>query len=372
MIDFTDFFETDFFRFQPKENHPLLYQHKIKTAIAQLEDLEEVDIVLLGCHAMTSHHEIHVSNIIREELYQLYDWHPTIKIIDLGTILPHSEDASTPKVLEAVLTELHRLRKVTILIGGTQDYTLHQYAPFKKSQQPIEISIIDQAIDLKDKEIIDEESYLMDLLLSPDNYVRHLNLIGFESYHTNPHMLETLDKLRFDCYRVGRVREDFTTLEPVFRQSSIVSLDLNVLKSSEGIFYKNPSPNGLFGDELCALAKYAGMSDYIASFGIYGYCPEMDDQRIGAKLIAQIIWYFIDGFHFGQKEVQYESNPNAYIEYHVEVLTYPILFIKSKRTERWWMQLLDKSFVPCSSEDYLMASQGHFPDLWLRAQERIT
>ncbi len=373
MIDFTDFFEADSFKkAYTSELSTLQCGFKMRESIAGIHGLEEADIVLLGCHPIKNESGLHVSNSIREALYQLYDWHPNIKVLDIGTILPHAEDALTPKVLEAVLTELHDLGKVTILIGGTQDYTLHQYAPFRKKKTPIEITLIDQGIDLKEKEIIDEESYLMELLLSPENYIKHLNVVGFESYYTNPNMLETLDKLRFDCYRVGRVREDFASMEPIFRNSALISLDLNVLRASEGVFYKNPSPNGIYGDELCALAKYAGMSSKIKSFGIYGYLPEIDVYNIGAKLIAQIIWYFVDGYQFGQKDLPYESHPQTYTEYNVEVLTYPILFIKSKRTERWWMRLLNDHFIPCSNEDYLEAAQGNLPDAWLRAQERIT
>ena len=45
-------------------------------------------------------------------------------------------------------------------------------------------------------------------------------------------------------------------------------------------------------------------------------------------------------------------------------------FLQSKRTGRWWMQLPNKKFIPCSYKDYVTASQNEIPERWLRAQER--
>jgi len=372
-IDFSDFFDQRSFKDSLTElESPLQVGARMKESIAGIDGVEEADIILLGCHSLNADENFHAANKIRKELAKLYDWYPNYKVLDIGTLLRHRPEALTPTVLKAVLTELYEMDKVVILIGGSQDFILQQYAPFKTNKKPIEITIIDQKIDLQEKEIIDEDSYLMELLLSQENYVKHLNIVGFESYFTNPEMLETLDKLRFDCYRVGRVREDLEGMEPVFRNSDIVSIDMSVLRYSEGVFYKNPSPNGLFGDELCALAKYAGMSEKIKSFGIAGYLPELDVHNLGAKLIAQMIWYFLDGFQLGKKELTYKTKPDNFKEYHVEVKGYPLLFIQSKRTNRWWVQLLNKDFIPCSNIDYHIAASGDLPDAWLRAQERLS
>jgi hypothetical protein len=46
------------------------------------------------------------------------------------------------------------------------------------------------------------------------------------------------------------------------------------------------------------------------------------------------------------------------------------VFLQSKKTGRWWMQLPDKKFIACSYKDYLLASSNEIPERWLRAQER--
>ncbi len=33
----------------------------------------------------------------------------------------------------------------------------------------------------------------------------------------------------------------------------------------------SPSPNGFYGEEICQMARYAGMSTKLTSFGIYDY-----------------------------------------------------------------------------------------------------
>ena len=43
------------------------------------------------------------------------------------------------------------------------------------------------------------------------------------------------------------------------------------------------------------LPRYAGISDKVTSFGIYEYNAKFDEKDQTAHLIAQMIWYFIEG-----------------------------------------------------------------------------
>jgi len=47
----------------------------------------------------------------------------------------------------------------------------------------------------------------MEMLTSEPNLVKHYNHIGFQSYFVHPRMLETMDKLRFDCFRLAWQRK---------------------------------------------------------------------------------------------------------------------------------------------------------------------
>ncbi len=135
------------------------------------------------------------------------------------------------------------------------------------------------------------------------NYIRHYNHIGFQSYFVQPRMLETLDKLRFDCYRLGKVRENIEEIEPVLRNTDLFSVDICMIKHTDAPSH-SLSPNGFSGEEACALSRYAGMSNNLSTYGIYGYNPAKDRDNLTAKQISQMLWYFLDGRHVRNKEAQ--------------------------------------------------------------------
>ncbi len=376
MDDLLPFFEAEHFG-SSKENisgNPLQIGQKIYTAIAGIQDFEDAEIIIIGCGERrgSEQNKTYSTGLdkIRKELYKMYHWHKDIKILDAGNIMEGASVGDTKAVLRIVLEEIHQAGKIAIVLGGSQDLTLQQYEVFKNAQKTIHAAVIDGKIDLEERENISDEGFLMDMLTSEPNFVRHFSLLGFESYYTNPKMLETLDKLRFDCFRLGNVREQIEEMEPVLRDCDLVSIDLNVLRYSEAPFLTDASPNGLFSDELCLLTRYAGMSTKLSSLGIYGYEAENDFHNQGAKVIAQMLWYFIDG-HFIRKNESSLSNDQNFIEFNLEISGYPVKFLKSKKSNRWWMQLVDKTFVSCSYKDYLLAANEGIPDRWLRAQERV-
>ena len=65
------------------------------------------------------------------------------------------------------------------------------------------IACIDAMIDINMDSVLPCERFLMRMLTHEPNFIKQYNHIGFQSYMVHPDMLETIDKLRFDCYRVG-------------------------------------------------------------------------------------------------------------------------------------------------------------------------
>jgi hypothetical protein len=112
------------------------------------------------------------------------------------------------------------------------------------------------------------------------------------------------------------------------------------------------------------------MSSRLSTFGIYGYRPEKDRENLTARQISQMIWYFLDGRSVKNKEAQLE-NRDSFWEFHIAFSDIDTVFLKSKKTGRWWMQLPDREFVPCAYNDYLLASNNEIPERWLRHQERF-
>jgi arginase family enzyme len=355
---------------------------QLRFATQEHLDVDDADVVIIGCgetRGSTSGNEdsrseaaySNAPDAIRKELYQLYNWHPGIKIADAGNILQGASADDTRAALRVVLQELQDAGKVVIVLGGSHDLTMQQYEAYKKRSQVINAVIADAFVDLDETEVPTDRSFLLEMLTSQPNFVRHYTHLGFQSYYVHPHMLETLDKLRFDFIRVGRLREHIEEAEPALRAADLFSFDLNTVRFSDSPANTHGSPNGLSGDEACSLTRYAGMATMLTSFGIFGYDSRTDVHHMSARLIAQMIWYFIEGLVMRRQEAVL-SNREEFAEFHVRFTANDTTFLKSRRSGRWWMELPDGSFVPCSYSDYQTACNDEIPERWLRAQERLS
>ena len=354
---------------------PLQWGAQLQIATHDNFDVSDADIVIVGCGERRGHRDdasfSSAPDAIRKQLYQLYNWHPAVRIADAGNILQGASLADTRAALRTVLHELHEAGKIVIVLGGSHDLTMQQYEAFKKNRQVINAVVADALIDLDETEDITDRSFLMEMLTGTPNFVRHYTHFGFQSYYAHPHMLETLDKLRFDFHRVGRLREDMDNAEPALRSADLFSFDMNVLRFSDAPANAGGSPNGLAGDEACMLTRFAGAADNLSSFGIYGYDPKSDVHEMTARLIAQMIWYFAEGCNIRRTEANLDDR-EEFQEFHVRFTANDTTFLKSRRTGRWWMELPDGPFVPCTYGDYQMACNDEIPDRWMREQERLS
>jgi formiminoglutamase len=337
----------------------------------EMPDLEGAQIIFLGCGEQRGAGTKTISEAadeIRKEFYNLYYWHHDIQLADIGNIKLGKDLNDTYAALKIVVNELISIDKTVVILGGSHDLTLAQYNAFADNKKPIEAVGVDAFIDINIDSSLRKENFLMEMLTSEPNYMKHYNHLAFQSFFMHPRMLETMDKLRFDCFRVGTVKEEIEEMEPVIRNCQLFSLDISAIANAYA-----PSnlatPNGLNGEEACTLLQYAGMSSQVKTVGIYGYKPEDDKETLTAKQISHMLWYLIDGKSRGTREAVLEDKGN-FNEYTTAFSEVETLFIQSKKTGRWWMQMPDKKFIACSYKDYQIASSNEYPERWLRAQER--
>ncbi len=356
----------------------LYHDGQIGKAISVYEndfpDLFEADIILVGCNEQRGNGKTYnpqvmaAADAVRKQFYQLYYWHTDIKLADIGNIKTGASLQDSYAAVKTVLNELLNQKKTVILIGGSHDLTLPQYEAYSAGKQIIEMSCVDALIDLNITSALRSDNFLMELLTSEPNFIRHYNHIGFQSFYVHPNMLETLDKLRFDCYRVGTVKESIDEMEPVIRNCQLLSFDISAIAHAYAPA-NNISPNGFNGEESCMLLRYAGLSPNTTSIGIYGFDPSKDKDALTAKQISHMLWYLLDGRSRGRRESKLEEK-ESFNEYHMAFAEVATVFLQSKKTGRWWMQLPDSKFIACSYKDYLLASSNEIPERWLRAQER--
>jgi hypothetical protein len=170
--------------------------------------------------------------------------------------------------------------------------------------------------------------------------------------------------------------------EPLFRDSDLVSIDMSSLRASVAIDVAHPGPNGFNEEEICALARYAGISDKVSSFGIFGLKSAVTEQtNITAMLAAQVVWYFLEGVS-ARKGDYPVSSTKSYDRFAVLINDgeEELVFYRSPLSGRWWMEVplhsidsLSKTrsvLVPCTQADYDQACTNEVPDRWWRAYQK--
>lgn len=313
---------------------------------------------------------------IRKELYSLFpgNWHAAIA--DLGDIVQGNSLDDTYFALQKVATRLIRKGIIPILIGGSQDLTYPLYRAYDSLEQMVNLVSIDSTFDFgKQEEQISSKSYLSKIILDEPNNLFNYTNIGYQTYYNSQEEIDLIEKLFFDAYRLGEISNHIELSEPALRDADIVSLDLNsVISNCTGSF--SPfSPNGFSGKEICSLSRYAGISDKVSSFGIFNY----DNSSTSAVIISQIIWYFIEGVNYRSNEYPFGTRDN-YLKYIVPLDNDELVFYKSNKTGRWWIEIhfltgrhnnLKKyTLLSCSHEDYLGACNNEIPERWWKAQRK--
>ena len=345
----------------------------------EFPDLNKIKIAFIGVlenrgsETIKNHNDL---SVIRKELYSMFPGNWDATIADLGDILPGNSKEDTYFALRKVVSELIKKKIIPIVIGGSQDLTYSMYRAYDALEQMVNLVSIDSKFDFgKEEESMSSNSYLSQIIIDEPNNLFNFCNIGYQTYYNSQEEIDLVEKLFFDGYRLGEVSNNIAIAEPVFRDADIVSLDLNSVKSADSGNFVSFAPNGFNGKEICALARYAGISDKVSMFGIFNHHNSPQE----AVLITQIIWYFIEGYHYRSKEYPFGSREN-YIKYSVPIEDETLVFYKSDKTDRWWIEipfisntnnkLKRNTLLPCSYEEYLGACNQELPERWWKAQRK--
>ncbi|CAN0591812.1 unnamed protein product, partial [Ectocarpus sp. 12 AP-2014] len=301
--------------------------------------LANATVAILGVresrNAYEKKHEKLDVSAIRLQFYKLLigNWNATI--VDLGDIEEGATVEDTYFVVKEVVAGLLEEDIIPIILGATQDITYPAYRAFDGIRDMINLVAIDSRFDFGiEDELISSHSYMSKIITDKPNNLFNFSNIGYQSYFNAQEEIDLMERLFFDAYRLGEVANDISLAEPVLRNAHMVSLDLRSVKASEISMSANFSPNGFNGREICAISRYAGISDKVSVFGLY----EMENTVQSQQLIAQIIWYFIEGINFRIKESPY-TKTDDFVKYNVPSEDEELVFYKSLLTERWWTEV---------------------------------
>jgi hypothetical protein len=318
-------------------------------------------------------------NEVRKTFYNLYPGNWSLNIADIGDLILGDTASDTYLAMQSIITDLLKNNIIPIIIGGTQDLTYANYRSYDFLEKTVNIVNIDSNFDLGDSsKPIKNNSFLGKIILDKPHNLFNYSVLGYQTYFNSQEEIDLMEKLYFEAYRLGELNNNIQNVEPILRDANIVSLDLKSVRSSELSSKQKFSPNGFNGKEICAVSRYAGISNKVSSFGIYEYLPSNEDEAT-EMLIAQILWYFIEGVSCRVIDNNF-NKVDDFQKFTVLVDTQELIFLKSVKSSRWWVEipfvknsnnkLEDHSLLPCMHEDYIDATNGIIPERWFKAQKK--
>ena len=346
-------------------------------------DLDGVKMVVFGVKEIrkkVDHNGVPPNfDAIRKAFYGLYPGNWEHALADIGDINPGNSVEDTYFALSSVVTTLLKKKLIPIILGGSQDLVYANYRAYDYFDRMVNLVNIDSKFDIGNaEETLHNNSYIGKIVVEkPFNLFNYSN-IGYQSYFNHPDEIALVEKLYFDSYRLGEVVNDITLVEPIIRDADLVSLDVGAIKGSELSYNKTRSPNGFDGREICAIARYSGISNRVSSFGIYEL-EDYTETENAALLIAQILWYFIEGVNYRIDDGDM-SVTDEFVTYKVLIEEEVLIFKKSLKTERWWIgipfvrslnnKLKSWTLLPCSHQDYIDACNQEIPERWYKARRK--
>lgn len=309
------------------------------------------------------------------------DWKSDL--YSLGVITPGATIEDTYMALRDVVAELVKHEVFPLIIGGSQDLMLPIYQAYQVLEQTVNILDIDPSLDLGETEQgLNNKAWLNKVILHKPAYLFNYSLFGYQRYLTNPAELGLLDKMYFDHSRLGVYFENKKSIEPLTRNTDILSFDLNAIRASDYLSNQLGLPHGFYGEDACTIMRYAGLSDKLTAMGLFNVSSKVGEQKQDLNLIAEMIWYFIEGFN--QRKRDYPVGTKAsYTKYTVSIDDFKgeIVFYKSDKSGRWWMEVPYPDFegskyqrhllVPCNYSDYENALKNEMPNLWWKTYEKL-
>ncbi len=197
--------------------------------------------------------------------------------------------------------------------------------------------------------------------------------IAYQIYKCNPALLRDLKEHEAEELRLGDLRRDISLTEPLLRNKEYIFIDMCSVRSSD--YPDNPanSPNGLYAEEICQIARYAGLGLKLKRVYLWGVPSKSKHHSHSTQLTAEVLWHISEAL----AACKYEDPGNSSGEelFLRKIVSMgddgqDIVFINSSYSGRWWMEIPEiktsaNQYVPCSYSDYLTACSGEVPIRWL-------
>ena len=298
------------------------------------------------------------------------------RIVDLGSMQLMPTRKETFNIVQKVCEKFLNDGIIPFIIGGGHDLSYAVYKSYCSLEKFVNLTVVDSKFDIGlEDDNLASFSYLGKIISHKPSFLFDYTNLGYQSYLVSNIANDMLRSMNFDTIRLGDLRANFTEVEPIMRNTDFVSFDISSIENAYAAGNIYASPNGLNGEESCKIMRYAGVSDKVTAVGLFEYNQDLDRNNQTAYLLAEMLWYFVDGYNIRKDEL----NPNIKdcAKYTVAFADgrNEIIFYKSKSSGRWWMGVpfsnsgVKKAqiyYVACSYRDYEIANQGEVPERWAK------
>jgi formiminoglutamase len=221
---------------------------KIHTLKDGFPELNNVKIAIIGLqetrNSFYDFHDTFDLDAFRLEFYGLYPGNWDVTIADFGTITNGASVEDTYFAVQQICDFTYKRSIIPIFIGGSQDITLPMYRAYSNLDSYINITVVDNRFDFGEPgQLISSKSYMSKIILDEPNRLFNFCNLGYQTFYNAQEELDLLDRLFFESYRLGNLVSDISLVEPVLRDTDLLSIDLKSMKSIE-TGSKTSYPNG--------------------------------------------------------------------------------------------------------------------------------
>lgn len=321
---------------------------------------------------------------VRNRFYALALPSKDFSCVDLGNMIIGDTPEDTIFALSEILADLLEKKATVVILGGSQALSFANYKAYESIGRVVNVANIDSRFDVEQQTGCDSRSWIYNIIMQQPNYLFNFASLGYQSYLCGTALQRLMDELQFDTIRLGELQgEGMMKAEPLLRWSDMVSVDIGAVRRSDAPANTNASIHGFYGEQLCQLMRFAGLSDKVSTLGFYEYNTVLEQGGQTADLIAQALWHFVEGFFARMGDFPYKDVSN-YRRYLVPLNSgrQEIVFYKSRKSDRWWMQVpcdIDENkdryerhlIVPCTYEEYQQALENEVPTRWMKVLHRV-
>ncbi len=325
--------------------------------------MQEGGIALIFCSDFRGHEDGSAEVLdyfeVRRELYKLSKLDFSLPVCDLGALISGKSHADTHFVLQELLLACFKKDIVPIVIGGSNDLSYSLFSALNLYRQNLTYTQISNIVSLAGNTgEISEKNFLTKIFSDSSFSLKNYHHLAYQKHLNEVDSVRLMKEVDFDVVRLAEMMNSTENTEHFFRRADLVTVNCDAVESFSGAFSVSPQVNGLNRREICAYMKEVGLSENLASAGIFNFNSRSASQ-LNHQLLAQMIWHMVEGINIQRshpKERQFET-------FWIMSDDTQYAFQRDSFSGLWYFGSDEnrENLIPCSRQEYEAAIRGDLP-----------